>query len=287
MIRFALIGAVIGIANVIPGVSGGTIAVVFGVYERLISLVTLRIKHILSEWKFWVPLALGAGTGIVLFSKAIMFLFGRFPVQTAWSFVGIVAGSLPVLWKKMRTGGAGSGGEKNPGASWRISAVTAAVIAFAVMLAIRFFSGRLHRNGDLGNVGQLQTEFSLTLAAVLFASGALGAIAMIIPGISGSFFLVVIGTYSTIIAAVSAFNIPLIIPTGLGVVAGLLCGAALIRVLLGKAPFATYGAIFGLVAGSVAAIFPGARFNSIAAIAGSALCLAAGFALSFLAGKKS
>jgi putative membrane protein len=280
-LKFAAIGAAIGIANVIPGVSGGTIAVVFGIYERLIALVTLNIKHIMREWKFWLPLAAGALLGIFLFSKVISFLFARFALQTAWCFMGIVAGSIPALWMCMvsplgeTSGGDGRAKKKLP----RASALLAAFIALLLMLAMNFFS----RGLDHGTApaSQEAQEFSMRLAAIFFASGALGAIAMIIPGISGSFLLVVIGTYASVIAAVSNLNIPLIIPLGLGVAAGLLCGAALIRVLLKKAPFATYGAIFGLVAGSLAAIFPGTAFDSALALLGAALCFASGASLSF------
>jgi putative membrane protein len=151
------------------------------------------------------------------------------------------------------------------------------------MLAMRFFSRALEYGA--APAASEAADFSARQAAVFFASGALGAIAMIIPGISGSFFLVVIGTYAAVIAAVSTLNIPLIIPLGLGVAFGLLCGAALIRVLLKKAPFATYGAIFGLVAGSLAVIFPGAAFGSAAAALGAAVCFAAGASLSFFASR--
>jgi putative membrane protein len=281
-LKLAAIGVIFGIANVIPGVSGGTIAVVFGIYERLIALITLRVKHILSEWKFWLPFVLGAGAGIILFSKVITFLFDRFPMQTAWCFIGIVAGSIPMLWRRMvhPLFDASAADAAAPPAEKKIpraSAVIAAVIAFAAIIALSFLSPEDSRS--------VHAEFSPALAALLFASGVLGAVAMIIPGISGSFFLVVIGTYATVIASVSDFNIPLIIPTGLGIVAGLLAGAALIRLLLKKVPHATYGAIVGLVAGSIPAIFPGSVFSSAFAVAGSIACLALGFALSFFAGR--
>ena len=287
-LKFAAIGAAIGIANVIPGVSGGTVAVVFGIYERLIALVTLRIKHIIGEWKFWAPLVLGALVGILVFSKVISFLFARFALQTAWCFMGIVAGSIPALWARMISPlGATAAARVNDGRAQkklpRVSACLCAVAAFALMLAMRFFARALEASA--APAAPEAAEFSVRLAAMFFASGALGAIAMIIPGISGSFFLVVIGTYAAVIAAVSHLNIPLIIPLGLGVAAGLLCGAALIRVLLKKAPFATYGAIFGLVAGSLAAIFPGAAFGSAAALLGAAACFVAGAALAFCASR--
>ena len=91
-IRLIGIGIIFGIANVIPGVSGGTIAVVFNVYDRLINVITLNLKKIVKEWKFLVPLALGAVVGVILFSKLISLLFTKFPVQTNWFFIGIILG---------------------------------------------------------------------------------------------------------------------------------------------------------------------------------------------------
>jgi putative membrane protein len=279
VLRFTLIGVIFGIANVIPGVSGGTIAVVFGIYERLIALITFRIKHIFTEWKFWLPFAIGALAGIIGFSKVITILFERFPKQTAWFFIGIISGSIPMLYLRMLNPLANSSDLHTQKKVPRASSIIAAVASFALIVILSFLSPQDSRG--------IYTEFSPTLAALLFASGVLGAIAMIIPGISGSFFLVVIGTYTTVIAAVSNLNIALLIPTALGIAVGLFSGAALIRVLLKKAPFATYGAIFGLVAGSIPAIFPGMLFSSIAVFAASALCLALGAALSFFAGKKA
>mgnify|MGYP003318865152 CR=1 FL=1 len=76
-------------------------AVVFNVYDRLINVITLNLKKIVKEWKFLVPLALGAVVGVILFSKLISLLFTKFPVQTNWFFIGIILGSIPMIYSRI------------------------------------------------------------------------------------------------------------------------------------------------------------------------------------------
>ncbi|MFC2600698.1 MAG: DUF368 domain-containing protein [Treponema lecithinolyticum] len=96
-IKLTLIGIVIGITNVIPGVSGGTVAVVFGIYDKLIELISLNIKKVFSLWKFWLPLAAGIAAGIVLFSKLMRLFFNLYPAAAHWFFIGLIAGCIPFL----------------------------------------------------------------------------------------------------------------------------------------------------------------------------------------------
>lgn len=243
--KLIIAGLVIGIANVIPGVSGGTMAVVFGVYDRLIGIISLNVKKIFSEWKFWLPLALGMGIGILLFSKVVQFLFEKYPVYTSFFFTGIVAGSIPLVFKKCAL-------QNQDGKSYRIEKAVAicAILGFAVMVIMDFFKA----NASASDI--IQTEFSVELVIKLGIGGALAAIAMIIPGISGSFLLLILGIYATVIGAVADLNIPLLIPIAIGVIIGLLCGASFVRFLMNKYPRATYGAILGLIAGSILAILP-------------------------------
>ena len=283
------IGMILGIGNVIPGVSGGTLAVVFNIYDRLIQVITLNVKKILKEWKFILPLAAGIVAGILLFSTVITYLFEHFPVQTNWFFIGIILGSIPMIYKRLTGAGAmpskpentetvslkGAGNnEKQPRTP--VSAYICAVAAFILMVVMTYT--------DVSETGTaIQTVFSFQLAVRLFIGLALAAIAMIIPGISGSFLMLVLGIYSTIIAAVSSFNIPLLIPAVLGGVTGLLSGAGIVRFLMSRVPSQTYGAILGLVLGSVLVIFPG--FGTGWSVLVSLVCAAAGFALSFFASK--
>ena len=273
-IRLIVIGVILGVANVIPGVSGGTLAVVFNIYDRLISVITLNVKKILSEWKFILPLVAGMGLGIILFSKAITFLFENYPVQTNWFFIGIILGSIPMIVKRLMAAGKTSSSEtgKIP-----VSAIVCGVLALAVMAIMTY--ANVAESG-----APIQTELTPLLAVKLFIGLACATIAMIIPGISGSFLMLVVGIYSTVIAAISDLNIPLLIPAVIGGVIGLLGGAKLVRVLMAKVPAQTYGAIMGLVLGSILVIFPG--FGGFATVATSLLAAAVGFVVSFFAGRE-
>ncbi|MBR5579869.1 MAG: DUF368 domain-containing protein [Treponema sp.] len=273
-IRLIVIGVILGVANVIPGVSGGTLAVVFNIYDRLISVITLNVKKILSEWKFILPLVVGMGLGIILFSKAITFLFENYPVQTNWFFIGIILGSIPMIVKRLMVASMASSSDarKIP-----VSAIVCGVLALAVMAIMTY--ANVAESG-----APIQTELTPLLAVKLFIGLACATIAMIIPGISGSFLMLVVGIYSTVIAAISDFNIPLLIPAVIGGVIGLLGGAKLVRVLMAKVPAQTYGAIMGLVLGSILVIFPG--FGGFATVATSLLAAAVGFVVSFFAGRE-
>ena len=273
-IRLIVIGVILGVANVIPGVSGGTLAVVFNIYDRLINVITLNVKKILSEWKFILPLVVGMGLGIILFSKAITFLFENYPVQTNWFFIGIILGSIPMIAKRLM---AASKASSSDARKIPVSAIVCGVLALAVMAIMTY--ANVAESG-----APIQTELTPLLAVKLFIGLACATIAMIIPGISGSFLMLVVGVYSTVIAAISDFNIPLLIPAVIGGVVGLLGGAQLVRFLMEKVPAQTYGAIMGLVLGSILVIFPG--FGGFATLATSLLAAAVGFVVSFFAGRE-
>lgn len=275
-IKLIVIGVILGVANVIPGVSGGTLAVVFNIYDRLISVITLNVKKIFSEWKFILPLVVGMGLGIILFSKAITFLFEHYPVQTNWFFIGIILGSIPMIIKRLLVASKNSakGAEKK---AVPVSAIVCGVVALGIMAIMTYVN--VAESG-----APIQTELTPVLAVKLFIGLACATIAMIIPGISGSFLMLVVGIYSTIIAAISDFNIPLLIPAVIGGAVGLLGGAKLVRFLMAKVPAQTYGAIMGLVLGSILVIFPG--FGGFATLATSLLAAAVGFVVSFFAGRE-
>lgn len=281
-IRLIGIGIIFGIANVIPGVSGGTIAVVFNVYDRLINVITLNLKKIVKEWKFLVPLALGAVVGVILFSKLISLLFTRFPVQTNWFFIGIILGSIPMIYSRIIEPAKIISDDESETIQDKkkipyVSSFISCVVALAVMIVMTFSDV-----AEAGNV--VYTELTGSLGFRVFIGLALAAIAMIIPGISGSFLMLVVGVYSTIITAIADFNIPILLIGSFGALSGLLFGAGLVRFLMNRVPSQTYGAILGLVLGSILVIFPG--FGSIPVFAVSMLCAFAGFAISYFASKE-
>lgn len=290
-IKLFFIGIILGVANVIPGVSGGTIAVVFNVYDRLIGVITIKIKKILSEWKFILPLGLGMVAGIIGFSKILTFLFEHYPMQTNLFFVGIIAGSIPLIYRKIKSS-MKEVSEKNKKVPF-FTTVLCCVIFLGIMIIMTVFK-------DVSTSTVIYTELTGSLFFLLLVSGALGAIAMIIPGISGSFLLLAIGTYATVIGSVSDFNIPLMIPTAIGILIGLLVGAYLVRTLMEKVSCQTYGAILGLIIGSIFTVFPlgliitrctelsGDTFTaSLGALLVGLLCCVVGFFTSYLSSKNS
>ncbi|MBR4824442.1 MAG: DUF368 domain-containing protein [Spirochaetaceae bacterium] len=277
MLKLFFAGIVVGIANVIPGVSGGTMAVILGVYDHLISIISFNIKKIFADWKFWLPLGIGMAAGILLFSKFVNFLFERYPVYTCFFFAGLIVGSLPMIYKRCVNA---EQNQKLPS----VGVCVCIIAAFALMIFLALF------NQESLSEGAAYTELTLSLGIKLLAGGALAAIAMIIPGISGSFLMLVLGIYATIIAAVADLNIMIMLPVAVGVVIGLFSGAGLVRVLMAKIPFHTYGVILGLIAGSILAVIPA---KECAALIGSGsspillvvlvslVCFAAGFMLAF------
>lgn len=236
--RIFLSGMVIGIANAIPGVSGGTMAVVLNVYDRLIALVSLNLKKILRDLPFALLLVAGAGTGIVLFAKLISGLFDSYPVPTTWFFMGLIVGSIPFVARRTR----GTG-------SVPVKAVLA-TIAVVVMIITVFF------RPDEG-AGQAITALDPAVFLFLFLASVAAAAAMIVPGLSGSFVFLMLGAYRTVIRAVSDMNLPILLPVALGAGAGLLAGAALIRFFLARRLDMVYAVILGLVVGSLVPVFPG------------------------------
>ena len=268
-VRLIAIGLVLGVTTLVPGVSTGTMAVVFNVYDRLISVITPNVKKILACWKFWLPLVIGIAIGVFAFSKVITILLTNYTVPTYWFFIGIIAGSVPLVYRRVR----------QPGSfAPSLQAAICAILGFLVMAAMAV----LRPAETTIAYNAITPQVFVTLAG----AGALAAVAMILPGISGSFLLLVIGLYRSIVQAVSDLNIPLLIPIALGISAGLFIGAALVRFLIAKAPQETYGAVLGLVTGSILVLYPGSLGNGAGAII-SLVCILTGAAISYFSGRHS
>lgn len=235
-------GMVIGIANIIPGVSGGTMAVVFNIYDKLIS----SISNFFKDWKksiaFLVPIILGAGTGIILFSKLLKTLLSSYPIPTSYFFIGLIVGSIPLIYGKAKE-------EK-----FRKTSIIPFIITLGILIILSV-TAPPHVNSNVIRDLNLVSFIKLLLAGII------GAGAMIIPGVSGSFILLLIGLYTTAITAVAELNIPLLIPIAIGALIGLIFVTKIIDKLLAKYPQPTYFAILGLVIGSIFSVYPGVAFG--------------------------
>lgn len=241
-IKNVLFGAVIGLANIIPGVSGGTMMVVMGVFDKIIFAISNLRKEFKKSVIYLFPIVLGAGAAILLLSGVITWLLGNFYMATNFFFIGVVLGSIPMIWKKATE-------EK-----FRILNLIPFFLTLAIMLCTTFFTP------DVTETVIRQLDVFSTLKLVLCS--AVAAFCMIIPGISGSFMMLMLGVYETITTAISELNILVLIPIGVGVLIGILFGSKLIKLMIQKFPGATYFAILGFVIGSVPAIFDKIRLEN-------------------------
>lgn len=243
MFKNIIFGAIIGVANVIPGVSGGTMAVVLGIYDVLISAISNFTKNIKSSLKLLIPIAIGGGAGILLFAKLLSYCLDNHYMLTNFFFVGVILGSIPLIFLKA------IGETKESRDTFKLN--LGHIISFLATLAIMIymlFSSNITENTTI--ITSL-TPFSFFY---LLLSGAIAAICMIIPGISGSFVLVLLGAYSTIITAVDNLNVLILLPVVIGIILGILLGAKVIEKILVKYSSQAYFAILGFVLGSIPVI---------------------------------
>ena len=269
-LKYFFSGLAFGIANVIPGVSGGTMLVVFGVYDKLTEAIS-GIKSIIKNILFLLAFGLGAGAGILLFATVVTTLFKRFGLQTNMFFIALILGSIPLIYKL----GTADNKVKPLCAVPFIIALTA-VVGLAVL-----------EKSDIINIApEAVTGFDISVSLKILVCAVIAAVTMIIPGVSGSFIMMLLGVYPTIIAALrpDTFNLFVLIPFVLGALPGIVFGARLISTLITKHKLMTYSAIMGLIIGSVYAIIPSGFGFNLQTLFGF-ICLIIGIAVSILINK--
>jgi len=243
-VKYILYGLIMGVSNVIPGVSGGTMAVILNFYDRLMECITLDFKVIKKNLNFLIPLAVGMVIAILGLSKVMQFLLLNYPTQTYFAFIGIVFGSLPLIYSKASIGGLE---KKN---------YLPMFFTLILMIALSLY------NKDSSSVSEVIKYTTLDLESFImcFLALMIAAVTMIVPGISGALVLIILGMYGTIVGYVVAdFYIPLLIPSLLGGIFGILGGAKVVRFLLKHFQQATYMAILGLLLGSLVELYNNAN----------------------------
>lgn len=248
-------GIFIGVANVIPGVSGGTMAVSLGVYDKLIAAVSNLLKDWKNSLKALLPLIIGCAVGIVGFTYAIEYLLSQHTFVTCMAFVGLILGGLPILFRAL----------KREMAHTASSIGIAGILAFLLLFCVAVFLPMMNADDEV-----LRT-FSATPGTMilLFLVGVIASATMVIPGVSGSLVMMILGYYYGVINtiksfldALRAFDINglisgtlLLAPFGIGVLLGIFLIAKLITFLFEKYGVTTYCAILGLIIASPFAIF--------------------------------
>lgn len=228
-----------GVTELIPGVSSATIAIILGIYERFITALNGLTS---SAWRthlpFLIPLGIGVGASLVVFSRVIEWLLLTYPQPTLFFFLGLILGVIPFLLKTVQFR-----------STFRPNHYVLLIIA-ALLVA----STRLIREDELAVI---MTNLTATEYVLLFVSGWLASSFMILPGISGALVFLLLGVYPTVVNALYTFNLPVILVVGSGVVVGVLITSKLIRYLFNRFSIGTYAAMIGLITGSTIVIFPG------------------------------
>ena len=269
-------GMAIGIANAIPGVSGGTIAFVLGIYEKLTysistlptALIKLKWKDIIESLKILIPTFLGAAVSIFLFLNIINYLFSNYPVPTKIFFVGLVLGSFPFVTKTVE--------------KYNFKVFLAFFLgAFIMAIFVYFDINEPEINEAVGETVS-SSNFSFVYGIKLFFCGIAAAIAMVIPGISGSLLLLILGEYENISYFVSNMtsnlnNIYPLIFLGIGILIGIFLISKLITILIQKYRSMLFGFVLGILIVSFLSLWPNITSLSIPMLAATVLSMCLGF----------
>jgi putative membrane protein len=259
LIRNFINGLAFGVTQIVPGVSGGTVAIIMGFYDELL----WSVNHFREDWrkavKFLAPLVLGTVSGIVLFSSLIKFLLDNFSFQTMAFFIGLIVGIIPLIHNKAV--------ENRRDADVKKAALI--LIPIILLVAVAHIKDIIP-GADSIVPEEVIKNAGIPYMAVLFFAGTAAAAALVIPGLSGSFILLLIGVYYVITASLSSIGvylrdirdlelllgiIKILAPLGVGIIIGGLSMARLIETLLANHGKTVYSVILGLLIGSVYALF--------------------------------
>ncbi len=285
-------GIFIGIANIIPGVSGGTIALSMGIYDKLIGAVS----NFLKDWKKSIvtllPILVGCGIWLIGFTFAIEYLLSEHTFVTCMTFIGLILGGLPILVRQLKDKLRARGG----------SIGIFDVLAFVILFAFAVFLSLLNSGEE---VLKTLTATPGTMI-IMFFIGIIASATMVIPGVSGSLVLMILGYYygiiesiKTFLESLKAFDIPALVngflilfPLGIGILIGIFLIAKLITFLFERYGVQTYCAILGLILSSPFAIFENTglfdqlgQLNILLILAGLLLAVAGGV-ITYLLGEK-
>lgn len=248
-------GVFVGIANVIPGVSGGTMAVSFGIYDKLLDSISGLLKSFKKSFFTLLPIILGMALGIVGFTYIIPWLLSNFPFATSCAFTGLIVGGIPAIIRSLKNGWMNE--EKK--------SLLVNILVFLILLAVAMAMVFLNGESESG----ITLTASAGMIVKIFFMGVIASATMVIPGVSGSLVLMILGYYFGVINAVKSFvnallaldfqgmlnQLYILIPFAIGCVLGIFFISKLISFLLHRFPSATFSGILALVASSPISIF--------------------------------
>ena len=229
-------GIFIGSGFILPGVSGGLFAAVFGIYERLIRFISNITHDFAKNVIYFLPVGLGGLFGTFLLSIAMSYLLANFEVQILWFFIGYIVGTLPALWKQA--------GIKGRRGKHVVIMLVSSALGFVVLNITTGMSG---------------AAVPQNLATWIMAGGIIG-LGVVIPGLSPSNFLVYMGMFKPMTDGIKSLDLSIIIPLGLGSIFIVLALSKIMNYIFSKAYTGLFHVILGVVLTSIVMIVP-TNFN--------------------------
>ena len=226
-----------GAGAILPGISSGVLCVIFGIYETLLNCTLNFFKNIKYNFKFLFPIGLGTLVGVILLGNILKYVFYAYPVQTKFMFIGLIIGSVPELFKKA-----------NSKKGFKLGYLIYFILSFSVGVLLVLLEKKLNFSGN--NINQ----FSF---AYLLISGFFMSAGVIIPGVSSTLILILMGVYDAYLLSVSSLYIPFLLPLGIGLIIGSFICMKLIKFLLDNYYSQTFYCIIGFTLGSIFVLYPG------------------------------
>ncbi|HDP2069159.1 TPA: DUF368 domain-containing protein [Staphylococcus aureus] len=245
-------GFAMGTSDLVPGVSGGTIALLLGIYNQFISSISgIFSRRFWPSFTFLIPIIIGMLLAMGSLSNLFNYLLSQHHIPTMFFFGGLIIGIVPYLLKI-----------SNYKTSFTTKHYMMVIAGIAILIVIT-----LMNNGDK-HAGETLT-LSTSLIIKYFIAGMCASSAMLLPGISGSFMLLVFGVYGTVMLAISEVvklnfaGLPILLAVGFGVLAGFIISSKIIQYFLTHHKLMTFALIIGFVVGSLFAVFPGLPTNIV------------------------
>ena len=228
-------GIFIGAGAIVPGVSSGVLCVIFGIYEKLLDDVLNFLKDIKQNIKFLFPIVLGVGIGVLIFSNALNYVLYEFPTQTKSIFIGLIIGTIPSLLK-----------EVNEKEKFHPQNLIYLLIALGIGIISVILENRISIIRDIGDIN----IFYLVIC------GAMMSLGIIVPGVSSTIILMLLGVYPVYLQSIATINLPVLIPMGIGLLLGSIIVMKITKRLLEKYYAKTFYSIIGFTIGSIFVLFP-------------------------------
>ena len=253
-------GALIGLGAVLPGISGGVLSVIFGIYKPIMELLSNPLRNFKSHVPPLIPVFIGGIIGFLGVANVLAFFLDKYPDPSVCVFIGLITGMLPSLFREA--------GEQGRSKGSFISMVICMIVIFALLIGLQMFS----------------IEVKPNFLWYLFCGFCL-ALSVIAPGMSFSTLLMPLGLYTPFVDGIGHFDMSILVPAGIGAIVTVICLAKAINALFDNFYSIAFHGIIGIVIAATVMIIPVSGFMSAGTAIVNIICIAAGIVIALLLDK--